>query len=196
MIFGRPRRRAKRKRYIRIGPPAVPRKLLFSALESQCADKFNRDPGSDRLDSAPALSRSSGRAHDGPMTRGLLQGVQTSRASNQDTTRGTQGLSTVDSGSLRGLTPAPLPPDILPSKKRTLGEVLRDESPPRKDKLSAEIDQLYGEGTSHSRSSSAGPSNARDAPTPRSHRHKKSKANEDSPNLNERGSSPPKSFGL
>lgn len=142
-------------------------------IYSDRATSGSSDPGSDRLDSAPALSRSSGRAHDGPMTRGLLQGVQTSRASNQDTTRGTQGLSTVDSGSLRGLTPAPLPPDILPSKKRTLGEVLRDESPPRKDKLSAEIDQLYGEGTSHSRSSSAGPSNARDAPTPRSHRHKK-----------------------
>lgn len=159
---------------------------------SDRATNGSSDPGSNGLDSAHTPSRSSRQAHEGPMTRPLLQDAQASRTSNQGATSGTQGLSTVDSSSLRGLTPAPLPPDILPSKKRTLAEVLRDESPPQKDKLCAEIDQLYGEEASHSHSSSAGPSDARDALAPQSHRHKKSKANEeDLSTSNERGSSPP-----
>ncbi|KAI0022637.1 hypothetical protein F4780DRAFT_158691 [Xylariomycetidae sp. FL0641] len=41
-----------------------------------------------------------------------------------------------------GLTPPPLPPAMIPSKGRSLHEILRDKKVPEKDKMSSEIDDM------------------------------------------------------
>ncbi|KAI1302971.1 hypothetical protein F5Y03DRAFT_396192 [Xylaria venustula] len=118
--------------------------------EENCSNKAtsgSSDPGSDHLELLRTRSRSSEREHDSPETRIPAQDLQTAAANDPDKTDTTPGTSTVGSNSLigldtLGLTLTPLPLDMLPRRKRSLGEVLGDEKPPQKDKMSDEIDHL------------------------------------------------------
>ncbi|KAI1850150.1 hypothetical protein JX265_003521 [Neoarthrinium moseri] len=53
-------------------------------------------------------------------------------------------IQRLNDGMLRGLTPPPWPSDLIPNKKRprTVEEVIEDDRPRDKDKLSAELDEL------------------------------------------------------
>ncbi|KAI1174632.1 hypothetical protein F4777DRAFT_377803 [Nemania sp. FL0916] len=141
--------------------------------EENCSNRATRgssDPGSD------TRSRSSDAGLPRPATRRPLQTLQTAQTHRLDTSRATQGISTLSSSSLRGLTPPPLPSAMLPSKKRSLGEVLGDESPPEKDKMSVEIDHLVGaEEPSWAQHPTAGSSGTQDVLPIQSHRRKRNR---------------------
>ncbi|KAJ8131721.1 hypothetical protein O1611_g1905 [Lasiodiplodia mahajangana] len=141
--------------------------------EETCSNRAtsgSSDIGSDDLGSTHTGLLSSEPRPQRPMTRRFLQDLHAS------TGRAAREISSLGSSSLRGLTPPPLPPAMLPSKKRSLGEVLGDESPPEKDKMSVEIDQLAGGGPSRPHALAAGPSGTQSVMSIQSHRRKKSKA--------------------
>ncbi|KAI0965185.1 hypothetical protein F4678DRAFT_343560 [Xylaria arbuscula] len=134
--------------------------------EENCSNKAtsgSSDPGSDHLELLRTRSRSSERGRERPQTRISAQNLQAAPASNPDKTDTTPGASTVGSNSLLGLTLSPLPMDMLPNKKRSLGEVLGDESPPQKDKMSDEIDHLARAQRKRSRAD-GGPSSSQALP--------------------------------
>ncbi|KAI1423305.1 hypothetical protein F5Y12DRAFT_551495 [Xylaria sp. FL1777] len=147
--------------------------------EEICSNKatISSDRDSDDSELLRIRSRSSERRLQRPMTRGFAQHLQTARTSHPDTPDSTQGTSSSTTSSLIGLTLTPLPSAMLPSKKRSIGEVLGDESPPEKDKMSAEIDQLAGRPSSDLAASSSGTQNA--TPT-ESRQRKKRKASGES----------------
>ncbi|KAI0447586.1 hypothetical protein F4803DRAFT_269504 [Xylaria telfairii] len=135
--------------------------------EEICSNKAIRgssDPGFDDLGQVPT-----------PFTGSLLQEQQTSLTSGPDTAHTVPGTLSLGNGPLMGLTLAPLPSAMLPSKKRPLDEVLSDETPPEKDKMAAEIDQIAGEAPLQPHPLSVGSSET--APG-ESHRQKRSKVNE------------------
>ncbi|KAI0117777.1 hypothetical protein GGR51DRAFT_267177 [Nemania sp. FL0031] len=125
---------------------------------SNRATSGSSDIESDDLGSIHPGSLSSESRPRRPRPRRLKQDLRASQASRLDTGRATREISSFSSGSFRGLTPPPLPPAMLPSKKRSLGEVLGDKSAPQKDKMSLEIDQLAGGGSSRPHALPAGPS--------------------------------------
>lgn len=135
---------------------------------------FDRDPGSDDLGPVHTRSRSSEPRLQRPMTRRFLQDLEAARTNYLDVPPAAQVISAPSSSSLRGLTPPPLPSVMLPSKKRYLGEVLSDDSPPQKDKMSAEIDQIAG-GSLESQLKRAGPSGTQNVAHTLSHPAKKSR---------------------
>ncbi|KAK5625048.1 hypothetical protein RRF57_000764 [Xylaria bambusicola] len=138
----------------------------------------DRDAGSDDPESSRTRSRSSDRGPRRPVTRRLLHNIQTAQARDSNTTGMAQRISSLGDEPLMGLSPlSPLPPAMLPTKKRSLNEVLGDQSPPEKDKMSAEIDELAGRPTSDLPSSSSEPGNA---VATGSHQRKKSKVSGDS----------------
>ncbi|KAI0520930.1 hypothetical protein F5B22DRAFT_644671 [Xylaria bambusicola] len=142
------------------------------------ATRGSSDAGSDDLESSRTRSRSSDRRPRRSVTRRLLQHIQTSEVSDPDTAGMAHGISSLGNEPLMGLSPlSPLPPAMLPTKKRSLDEVLGDQSPPEKDKMSAEIDELAGGPTSDLSGSSSGP---RNAVATGSHQRKKSKSNGES----------------
>ncbi|KAI3338664.1 hypothetical protein F4824DRAFT_72788 [Ustulina deusta] len=136
--------------------------------EENCSNKATNgssDPGSDDLELLPTRSRSSERELQRPMNTGPVQHLQAARTNHPDATDATRGISSVDSSSLMGLMLSPLPSAMLPNKKRSLVEVLDDESPPQKDKMSDEIDELAS-GHQRKKSKAHGePSTSRAPPT-------------------------------
>ncbi|KAI8953670.1 hypothetical protein F4801DRAFT_536178 [Xylaria longipes] len=139
--------------------------------EEICSNKAtsgSSDPGSDDLGQAPTRSRSSERGPQRTTAMRLPRDQQTSQRSGPDTARAIPGTMSLGSSSFMGLTLAPLPSAMLPNKKRALDEVLSDETPPEKDKMSAEIEQLAGE--------LAGEALLQ---PPEPHRQKRSKVNEE-----------------
>lgn len=78
-----------------------------------------------------------------PLTRRLVPyGVNESTATNS-------GLHNLDISSnpdsrFRGLTPPPLPLAVLPTKKRSIGDMLKDDAdmPQQRDKLSRELETM------------------------------------------------------
>ncbi|KAH8157142.1 hypothetical protein CIB48_g11103 [Xylaria polymorpha] len=139
---------------------------------------FSSDLGSDDLGLVPTRSRSSERGLQPPFTRPLPREQQTSLTSGPDPARTVPGTLSLGSSPLMGLTLAPLPPAMLPSKKRPLDEVLSDETPPEKDKMSAEIDQIAGEAPLQLHALSVGSSETQDVAPGESHRQKRSKVSE------------------
>ncbi|GAP86374.1 hypothetical protein SAMD00023353_1800320 [Rosellinia necatrix] len=144
-------------------------------MYSNRATSGSSDAGSDELDSVYTPSRSSQPERRRPMTRRHLQDLQAAQESHEDTAYATDEMSSLNSNPFRGLTPAPLPPAMLPSKKRSLDEVLRDNSPPQKDKLFTEIEQLSGEEVSRPHTPPAGPSGTQNNMPVWSHQRKKSR---------------------
>ncbi|KAI0435328.1 hypothetical protein F5Y09DRAFT_2671 [Xylaria sp. FL1042] len=114
--------------------------------EDNCSNKATSGgsphPGSDDIELFPPGSRSSERELEQPVTRQFAQHLQAVRTDHLDATDAAPETSTVGGSSLMGLTLSPLPSAMLPSRKRSIREVLRDESTPEKDKMSAEIDHL------------------------------------------------------
>lgn len=143
-------------------------------LCSNKAASGSSDPDSDDLSFVHARSRSSEPTLERPMTRRFLQDLEAARTSGLDVASAAQAISAPSSSSLRGLTPPPLPSVMLPSKKRSLGEVLSDDSPPQKDKMSVEIDQLAG-GPLKSHLEHVGPSGTKIVAHTPSHPLKKSR---------------------
>jgi hypothetical protein len=141
---------------------------------------FIRDPGSDDAASVRTRSRSSERGVRRPVTRRLMQELRADRMNRPDASNPTMGIPSMISSSFRGLTPDPLPSAMLPDKKRSLDEVLLDESRPRKDKMSAEIDQLTEGGPPQSHVSQAGPSGTQNTERTRTHRRKRSRTSGES----------------
>ncbi|KAI0867858.1 hypothetical protein GGS24DRAFT_252167 [Hypoxylon argillaceum] len=135
-------------------------------ISSNRATSGSSDPDSDEFNRLYTPSRCSEPSVRPPKSRRFLEDLQAAQ---------TNRLGSLDDGSFRGLTPPPLPFDMLPSKKRPLCEVLGDESPPRKDKLTVEIEQLAREEPASSRASPAGPSGTQNVTPIQSHRRKKSK---------------------
>ncbi|KAI1113449.1 hypothetical protein F5Y14DRAFT_210307 [Nemania sp. NC0429] len=132
-------------------------------LWSNKAVRGSSDPDSDDGGSVPAQSRPSEPPRlQRPMTRRFLRDLEAARTKRLDAAPGAQPISSSSSSSFMGLAPAPLPSVMLPSKKRSLDEVLSDDSPPQKDKMSVEIDQLAG-GPRGSSLNHAGPSATQDA---------------------------------
>ncbi|KAI1127370.1 hypothetical protein F5Y10DRAFT_194865 [Nemania abortiva] len=144
------------------------------------ATSGSSDLGSDDLGLVPTLSLSSEPGLRRPMTRRFLQDLQASQTNRLDAGRAARETLSPSNSSLRGLTPPPLPSSMVPSKKRSLGEVLGDESPPEKDKMSAEIDQLAGGELGLSHASPAGPSGTQSVAPTRTHQRKKSRVSEES----------------
>ncbi|KAI1192168.1 hypothetical protein F5B17DRAFT_379693 [Nemania serpens] len=142
-----------------------------------CSNKAasgSSDPDSEDLDFDHTRSRSSGPGLQRPMTRRLLRDLEAARTIRQDIGSTAQAISSPSSSSLRGLTPPPLPSVMLPGKKRSLDEVLNDDSPPQKDKMSVEIDRL-AVGSPNSQLKLAGPSGTQNATRTPSHPPKKSR---------------------
>ncbi|KAI0199240.1 hypothetical protein F4808DRAFT_433126 [Astrocystis sublimbata] len=121
------------------------------------------DSGSDAFGPRRTRSRSPERGRS--ITRGRLFDQHTSQPRNR----------TLTSSPFMGLALDPLPPAMLPNKKRPLAEVLSDETPPEKDKMSVELDQLARKAHDQTPGSSGIGSNVPDG----SPRPKKSKANEE-----------------
>ncbi|KAI1361291.1 hypothetical protein F5Y08DRAFT_342820 [Xylaria arbuscula] len=132
------------------------------------------DAGSEDLELSHTRSRSSDHRPHRPVVSSLSQHIQTVQANDSNTTNPIQGTSSRGNDSLIGLSPlSPLPHAMLPTRKRSLEEVLGDESQPAKDKMSAEIDELAREPTSDLPDSSSG---SRDVLAARSHQRKKSRS--------------------
>ncbi|KAJ3579814.1 hypothetical protein NPX13_g752 [Xylaria arbuscula] len=132
------------------------------------------DAGSEDLELSHTRSRSSDHRPHRPVVSSLSQHIQTVQANDSNTTNPIQGTSSRGNDSLIGLSPlSPLPHAMLPTRKRSLEEVLGDESQPAKDKMSAEIDELAREPTSDLPDSSSG---SRDVLGARSHQRKKSRS--------------------
>ncbi|GAW10706.1 hypothetical protein ANO14919_000410 [Xylariales sp. No.14919] len=144
---------------------------------SNKATSGSSDSGSDDLGPSQTRSRSSERGLQRHATRRLAQHLQTARTSHSDIPDAARGESSLGSSSLIGLTLDPLPPDMVPNKKRSLGEVLGDDSPPQKDKLSAEIDRLAEEDLPNDLS--AGSSGTQNVAPAEPHRHKRIRASGD-----------------
>ncbi|KAI0857646.1 hypothetical protein F4860DRAFT_352772 [Xylaria cubensis] len=131
---------------------------------SNRATSGSSDSGSDDLGLAPTRSRSSERG----IQRRHQHDQQACQRRGPDATPGT--LSQDSSSFIMGLTLTPLPSAMLPMKKRPLDELLKDSTPPEKDKMSAEIDQLASET----------PSKTRDVAPDEPPRRKRTKTNEGS----------------
>ncbi|KAI1492365.1 hypothetical protein F5X96DRAFT_396962 [Biscogniauxia mediterranea] len=112
---------------------------------SQQATGVPTEPAS-LVDSPPSqLSRQGPRR---PVTRQLAQGIQAYQRSHLGVMSSREEILKWDDGQInmfQGLTPPPLPMDMLPKRKRTIREILFDENRPRKDKLAEEIDKLANE---------------------------------------------------
>ncbi|KAI0453111.1 hypothetical protein F5B21DRAFT_480916 [Xylaria acuta] len=150
--------------------------------EEICSNKAtsgSSDPGSDDLDLVPTRTRSSECGLQQPIAMRLPQDEQASQTNGPDTARAIPGTLSLGSSSFMGLTLAPLPSAMLPTKKRPLGEVLSDKTPPEKDKMSAEIDQLAGEAPLQLHALSVCSSETQDLAPSVAHRQKRSKINEE-----------------
>ncbi|CAJ2513704.1 Uu.00g018230.m01.CDS01 [Anthostomella pinea] len=100
--------------------------------------------------SAGSSTQSLSRRHSSrrPITRRLAHDIQVSQQSQVGTVSSTEDILNWDDTQVNrfmGLTPPPLPPAMLPYKKRTLKQVLDKDYPPRKDKMSEELDGLVHE---------------------------------------------------
>ncbi|TRX96814.1 hypothetical protein FHL15_002120 [Xylaria flabelliformis] len=139
--------------------------------EEICSNKAtsgSSDSGSDNLGLALTRSRSSERGIQRSPTMRHQHDQQACQTKGPDAT---PGASSHDSSPfIMGLTLTPLPSAMLPMKKRPLNELLEDRTPPEKDKMSAEIDQLASET----------PSKTRDITPDEPPRRKRSKTNEGS----------------
>ncbi|KAI1735757.1 hypothetical protein F4680DRAFT_297412 [Xylaria scruposa] len=141
--------------------------------EEVCSNKAtsgSSESGSDNLGLALTRSRSSERGIQRLTTLQHQHDQQASQTSGPDTANAIPRTLSHDSSSFMGLTLAPLPSAMLPVKKRPLDELLKDRTPPEKDKMSAEIDQLASET----------PSGARDVTPDEPPQRKRSKTNEES----------------
>ncbi|KAJ2989272.1 hypothetical protein NUW58_g3553 [Xylaria curta] len=146
---------------------------------SNKATSGSSDPGTDDLGPEPIRSQPSKHEHHQPVARPFLLDAQIAQTGRRDTVGVAQRISSSDGSSFRGLTPPTLPSAMLPTRKRSIGEVLEDESPPQKDKLATEIDQLAGAGPSQPYPPHGSSSRTRDsAPSP-SPRRKKTRASEE-----------------
>ncbi|KAI0546062.1 hypothetical protein F4679DRAFT_437434 [Xylaria curta] len=116
--------------------------------EDVCSNKAtsgSSDSGSDNLDLSPTRSRSSERDIQQLTTMRHKHNQQASQTSDPDPANAIPRTLSHDGSSFMGLTLTPLPSAMLPMKKRPLDELLKDKTPPEKDKMSAEIDQLASE---------------------------------------------------
>ncbi|KAI1749893.1 hypothetical protein F4782DRAFT_532973 [Xylaria castorea] len=151
-----------------------------------CSNKAtggSSDPGSDDLYVGLVLtrSRSSERGLQRLTTMRHPRDQQASQTSGPDTARAIPGTSSSHgSSSFMGLTLAPLPSAMLPTKKRPLDEVLNDQTLPDQDKMAAEIDQLASEAPVRPHALSVGSSETQDVAPSEPPRRKKSKTNEES----------------
>lgn len=134
----------------------------------------DRDAGSDDIEPSHTRSRSFDRRPRRPVISSLSQHIQTAQADDSNAADTARGISSRGNHSLIGLSPlSPLPHAMLPTRKRSLEEVLGDQSRPEKDKLSAEIDELAGKQPPSGPPESS--SSARDISATGSHQRKKSR---------------------
>ncbi|KAI1334879.1 hypothetical protein F5Y15DRAFT_400156 [Xylariaceae sp. FL0016] len=103
--------------------------------------------GSSSSSSAPVLAQPHIRyqAPRRPITRGLAQNIQVHQKHRQEAVSSRVDILKWNDNQIdvfRGLTLDPLPSAMVPSRKRSLSTILADDSPPRKDKLTEEIDQI------------------------------------------------------
>ncbi|KAI0406196.1 hypothetical protein F4802DRAFT_120915 [Xylaria palmicola] len=150
----------------------------YDDICSNKATSGSSDPGSDDLGRLNTRSQSSELQPQRPMTRRLRHDLRATRTGSSDIAQAPQGTasSSPGSGSLMDLALSPLPLGMLPNRKRSLDEVLRDESPPQKDKMSVEIDRLAGGEPGQPSSSQASTSGSQNRA--QSHRRKKSRTSE------------------
>ncbi|KAI8629579.1 hypothetical protein F5Y19DRAFT_86388 [Xylariaceae sp. FL1651] len=146
---------------------------------SNKATSGSSDLGSEDSALVQPPSRSSDRGPRRSLTRRHTTELEADRRTHQDTLSSTDGIPQLGGNSLRGLTPPPLPPAMLPDKKRSLGEVLRDESPPQQDKMAAEIERL-AKGELSSFVTEPGSSGTQTVGATHGHRRKRSKVAEES----------------
>ncbi|KAI1327509.1 hypothetical protein F5Y16DRAFT_371518 [Xylariaceae sp. FL0255] len=111
-----------------------------SAMEEEDVDSTKGVSGS----SCDPNSQEStlGDEHKRPLTRRFAHEVQVDRQERIDLTLSSGEITQSPKTSFTGLTPPPLPLAMLPGKKRTLDEILEDETLPLKDKMSAEIEGI------------------------------------------------------
>ncbi|KAI0014413.1 hypothetical protein F4779DRAFT_612705 [Xylariaceae sp. FL0662B] len=82
------------------------------------------------------------------LTRRLTREIQNYQQSHNEAVASTEDILRWDDGQVnrfKGLTPPPLTPELLPGKKRSIRAILGDNSPPRKDKMSEEIDKIMSQ---------------------------------------------------
>jgi len=181
---GRPRRPAMAMmRATRTTPPVALRKLqksssrssqkIFPAKETG-ADALFRDLGSDDRGIAQSYLQSPERGLRQAPARRLLHERQADQSTSTDTPDLACETETHHGSPLLDLM-SPLSPVTLSGNKRSLDEVLQDDRPPQKDKLSAEIDQLAGE-TPQPDVAQAGPSGTNRWETAHPYRRKRSRA--------------------
>ncbi|KAI5917234.1 hypothetical protein F4810DRAFT_716674 [Camillea tinctor] len=110
---------------------------------SQQATGIPTEPAS--LTDSPSLPSRQGPRR--PLTRRLAHDIQAYQQS-LGVMSSRDEILRWDDGQInlfQGLTPPPLPTAMLPTRKRTLREILSDEKRPEKDKLAQEIDKLADE---------------------------------------------------
>ncbi|KAF2968443.1 hypothetical protein GQX73_g5144 [Xylaria multiplex] len=139
---------------------------------SNKATSGSSDLGDDDSRSVHTQPKSSECEPQQPTSKESEEDPQTTQANHSDPTGVEPRVPPVDSSSLIGLTLEPLLGILPTGRKRSLGEVLDDENPPQKDKLSAEIEQLAG-GLPHDAFVSS--SRTQDVAPADSHQQKRSK---------------------
>ncbi|KAI4602418.1 hypothetical protein KJ359_009661 [Pestalotiopsis sp. 9143b] len=79
-------------------------------------------------------------------TRALVRQVQNWQRGRDQPVSSADEILKFDENLFRGLTPPPWPSDLTPHKKRPrpVEEILEDDSPRSKDKLSVELDEMDG----------------------------------------------------
>ncbi|KAK6196818.1 Transcription factor mst12 [Pestalotiopsis sp. IQ-011] len=79
-------------------------------------------------------------------TRALVRHVQNWQRGRDQPVSSADEILKFDENLFRGLTPPPWPSDLTPHKKRPrpVEEILEDDSPRSKDKLSVELDEMDG----------------------------------------------------
>jgi hypothetical protein len=137
-------------RLTRTKPPVALRKVqksfrrppqqVFPAKKTS-ADALFRDLGFEDRGIAQSRSQSPERGLRRAPTRWLLHERQAGQSTSTDTPDLIHETETHHGSPLLDLM-SPLSPVTLSGNKRSLDEVLNDNSPPQKDKLSTEIDQL------------------------------------------------------
>ncbi|KAI1083439.1 hypothetical protein F5B20DRAFT_406069 [Whalleya microplaca] len=107
-------------------------------------------PGTNSI-ATPTGARSSSRGLRRHITRKFTRGIQAYQQDHNEAVISTDDILQWDDGQVdrfKGLTPPPLTPDLLPGKKRSIRAILGDNSPPRKDKMSEEIDKMTSQANS------------------------------------------------
>lgn len=118
---------------------------FFLLVGSAYTNNRSREPASL---TGPRPSLPSGQGTRRPVTRRLAQDIQAYQQSHSGVMSSRDDILQWDDSQInrfQGLTPPPLPTAMLPTRKRTIGEILTDENRPHKDKLAQEIDKLAAE---------------------------------------------------